>query len=56
MKNCDIIHVLAQGVIDTIYDSWRHEGHIEVEHSDDFEFTIDGKRYSITLKSLGQED
>lgn len=54
MKNCDIIHALAQKVIDTIYDEWHHEGHIDVEHSNDFEFTLDGKRYCVVLKELEQ--
>ncbi len=45
MKNCDITHALAQKVVDTIYGEWHHEGHIEVEHSDDFWFTLDGRLY-----------
>ena len=50
MKNCDIIEALAQKVIDTIYGEWHHEGHIEVEHSDDFCFTLDGRLYKVTLE------
>lgn len=52
MKNCDIIHTLAQSVIDTIYTDWHHEGRIEAEHSNDFEFTLDGKRYYVVLKEV----
>lgn len=52
MKNCDIIHELAQKVIDTFYTDWHHEGHIEVEHNNDFEFTLDGKRYHVALKEV----
>ena len=52
MKNCDIIHEFAQKVIDTLYTDWHHDGHIEVEHSNDFEFTLDGKRYYVVLKEI----
>lgn len=49
MQSCDIIHELAQKVIDTIYTDWHHDGHIEAEGSEDFEFTLDGKRYRVLL-------
>ena len=52
MMNCDIIHELAQKVIDTIYGEGHHDGHIEAEHSNDFEFTLDGKCYYIVLKEI----
>ena len=55
MKNCDIIHALSQKIIDTVYGEWYHEGHIELEHSNDFEFVLDGKRYYVVLKELEQE-
>ena len=37
------------------YDKWHHEGHIEVEHSDDFYFTLDGRLYKVTLEDKGSE-
>lgn len=49
MKDYDIIHALSQKVVDTIYDEWHHEGHIEVEHSDDFWFTLDGRLYCAKI-------
>ena len=52
MKNCDIIRELAQKVIDTIYTDWHHDGHIEAENSNDFEFTLDGKRYYVVLEEI----
>ena len=52
MKNCDIVATLTQKVIDTIYTDWHHDGYIEIEHSDDFEFTLDGKRYRVVLKEI----
>ena len=55
MKNADIIHTLAQKVIDTIYGEWYHEGHIEFEHSSDFAFSLDGKMYQVILKDCGKE-
>lgn len=55
MKNCDIIEALAQKVIDTIYGEWHHEGHIEMEHSGDFAFSLDGRMYQVILKNCGEE-
>lgn len=55
MKNCDIIHALVDKVIDTIYGDWRHEGHIEIEHSDNFWFTLDGRLYKVTLDDVDCE-
>lgn len=55
MKNIDIIEALAQKVIDTIYGDWKHDGHIEVEHSDDFWFTLDGRLYKVSLEDIDCE-
>ena len=52
MKTSDIVNVLAQKVIDTIYDDWHHDGHIEVEHYDNFLCTIDGKLYKVTIEDI----
>ena len=52
MKSCDIIHEFAQKVIDTFYTDWHHEGHIEIEHIDSFEFTLDEKRYRVVLEEI----
>lgn len=56
MKNCDIIHALAQKLIDSIYGEWYHEGHIESEESDNFWFTIDGRLYKVKLENRGRAD
>lgn len=55
MKSCYIIEALAQKVIDTIFDEWHHDGHIEMEHSDDFAFSLDGHMYQVILKDCGEE-
>lgn len=52
MQSEYIIHALAQKVIDTIYDEWHHDGHIGVERSDAFSFTVDEKRYEVCLHEL----
>lgn len=55
MKNCDIIHELAQKGIDTFYTDWHHDGHIEAEYNNDFQFTLDGKRYYVVLKEIAED-
>ena len=52
MKSCDIIHEFAQKVIDTFYTDWHHEGQIEIEHSDSFEFKKKKKRYRVALEEI----
>ena len=52
MKTVDIIEALAQKVIDTIYDEWHHDGYIEITHSDNFYFTLDGRTYKVTLEDI----
>jgi len=55
MKTIDITEALAQKVIDIIYGEWHHEGHIEVEHSDDFWFTLDGRLYKVKIQDVDCE-
>lgn len=55
MKMIDIVDALLQKVQDTIFDEWHHEGHIEVEHSDDFWFTLDGRLYKVTVEDIDCE-
>ena len=52
MKLFDITEALAQKVIDTIYTDWKHEGHIELEHTDNFWFTLDGRLYKVTVEDV----
>ena len=52
MKSCDIIREFAQKVIDTFYTDWHHEGHIDLELFDSFEFTLDEKRYRVALEEI----
>ena len=49
-----ITTTLAQKVIDTIYGDWHHEGHIELEHTDDFYFTLDGKLYCVQVREVDE--
>lgn len=56
MKTIDIIEALSQKVIDTIYDEWKHEGHIQMEQSDNFLFTLDGRYYKVTVEDIGCEE
>lgn len=55
MKLFDITEALAQKVIDTIYTDWKHEGHIELEHTDNFWFTLDGRLYKVTIEDVDCE-
>ncbi|MFR8331171.1 MAG: hypothetical protein ACLU9S_01380 [Oscillospiraceae bacterium] len=55
MKLFDITEALAQKVIDTIYTDWKHEGHIELEHTDNFWFTLDGRLYKATVEDVDCE-
>ena len=55
MKLFDITEALAQKVIDTIYTDWKHEGHIELEHTDNFWFTLDGRLYKVTVEDVDCE-
>lgn len=55
MKTIDIVEALAQKVIDTIYDEWHHEGHIQIEHTDNFWFTLDGRLYKVTVQDVDSE-
>ena len=55
MKHFDITEALAQKVIDTIYTDWKHEGHIELEHTDNFWFTLDGRLYKVTVEDVDCE-
>lgn len=52
MQIYDIIAALAEKVIDTIYTERRHEGHIEIEHTDNFYFTLDGRLYKVTVEDI----
>ena len=55
MKLFDITEALAQKVIDTIYTDWKHEGHIELEHTANFWFTLDGRLYKVTVEDVDCE-
>ncbi len=55
MKTIDIVEALAQKVIDTIYDEWHHEGHIQLEHTDNFWFTLDGRLYKVSVQDVDYE-
>lgn len=55
MKLVDIIEVLAQKVIDTIYSEWRHEGNIQAENTDSFWFTLDGRLYKVIVEDVDCE-
>lgn len=52
MHITDITVALSQKVIDTIYTDWKHEGHIEVEHGENFYCTIDDRLYKVTVEEV----
>lgn len=47
-----IVHVMAEAIVNTIFDAWHHRGHIEVEHSDSFSFKLDGETYRVSLDKV----
>ena len=54
MKIGDITATLAKkAVVNVIYKEWLHEGHIDIEHTEDFRCVIDGKLYEITVREVG---
>ena len=56
MKIGDITATLAKkAVVNVIYKEWLHEGHIDIEHTEDFRCVIDGKLYEITVREVGKE-
>ena len=55
MKTQDIVHALAEKVEDTIYKEWHHEGYLELEQSDRFWFTLDGRLYKVTIEDIDAE-
>lgn len=55
MKMIDITDALVQKVVDTIYDEWKHEGNIQVEHTGDFLFSLDGRLYRVTIEDVGRD-
>lgn len=56
MKISDITATLAKkAVVNVIYKEWLHEGHIDIEHTEDFRCVIDGKLYEITVREVGKE-
>ena len=55
MKMIDITDALVQKVVDTIYDEWKHEGNIQVEHTGDFLFSLDGRLYNVTIEDVGRD-
>ena len=55
MKIGDITATLAKkAVVNVIYKEWLHEGHIDIEHTEDFRCVIDGKLYEITVREVGK--
>ena len=56
MKIGDITATLAKkAVVNVIYKEWLHEGHIDIEHTEDFRCVIDGKLYEITVREVGND-
>lgn len=56
MKIGDITTTLAKkAIVNVIYKEWLHEGHIDIEHTEDFRCVIDGKLYEITVREVGKE-
>ena len=55
MKTADITNALVRKVVDTIFKEWKHEGHIDIEHTEDFRCVIDGKLYEVTVREVWKE-
>ena len=56
MKIGDITATLVKkAVVNVIYKEWLHEGHIDIEHTEDFRCVIDGKLYEITVREVGND-
>lgn len=47
-----IVHVMAEAIAKTLYNEWHHDGHIQVEHSDGFGFTLNGQEYRVSLDKV----
>ena len=56
MKIGDITATLVKkAVVNVIYKEWLHDGHIDIEHTEDFRCVIDGKLYEITVREVGND-
>lgn len=55
MKTQYIVCALAEKVEDTIYKEWHHEGYLELEQTDRFWFTLDGRLYKVTIEDIDAE-
>ena len=52
METDIIIHEMAEQVINKIYDEWHHDGHIQCEYYDSFDFVLDGKYYRVKIEEV----
>lgn len=52
MKIDDIIVCLSNGIEDTIYKQWKHEGFICGLSSKHINFEIDGKEYVLLISEV----
>lgn len=50
MKSVDIIEIISQTIEQKVIKEWKHEGYIDILHSDDVSVVIDGKRFIISIK------
>ena len=56
MKTTGITNALVRKmlVLDAIYQEWKHEGYIDIEHTDNFRCVINGRLYEITVREIGE--
>lgn len=54
MKIGDITDAFVQKTLDTIFEEWKHEGHIDFHHTEAFRCVIDGRLYEITVREVKQ--
>lgn len=52
MNKATIIHVMSEAVEKKLLEEWHHDGRIEVEHSDSFDFKLDGRTYRVLLNEV----
>lgn len=55
MRIGDITDTLLEKVCETIFEEWKHEGYIEIQHCDNFWFTLDGRLYKVTVQDVDAE-
>lgn len=56
MKICDITETIVNSVEKKLFDEWKHEGYIDGFSSEKAYVVVDGKRYSITVQEVTEDE